>query len=254
MEDNKTTWMNSTTEHQLGHKTIREFEQKPVPKEIVTLLFDVARRTASSNGMQQYSIIHVTDQAIKDEIAKVAGQEYIKRTPELFIFIVDQFRNASIAKAKQVEVHHGKDMDRFFQGFTDACLAAQNMVNAAESFGLGTMYLGSILNDSERICELLHLPELTFPVVGLAVGYPGQAPQLKPRMASHLKVFENTYQPLEDYLEAVKDYDEEMQNYYDLRMGNQRMDSFSEQVAAKYQMFMEKRQGLLKVIEKQGFR
>ena len=57
---------------------------------------------------------------------------------------------------------------------------AQNLVTAAESVVLGTVYLGSILNDSEKICELLKLPELTFPVIGLGIGYPNQNPQLKP--------------------------------------------------------------------------
>lgn len=70
---------------------------------------------------------------------------------------------------------------------------AQNVVTAAESLGLGTVYLGSILNDSERICEILNLPELTFPVIGLGIGYPNQKPQLKPRMDMRLRVFENSY-------------------------------------------------------------
>ena len=48
---------------------------------------------------------------------------------------------------------------------------AQNVVVAAESLGIGTVYLGSILNDIEKLCELLKLPKYTFPVVGLALGY-----------------------------------------------------------------------------------
>lgn len=41
-------------------------------------------------------------------------------------------------------------MDNFFSSFTDACLMAQNIVNGAEAMDLGAVYLGSILNDSEK--------------------------------------------------------------------------------------------------------
>ena len=93
-------------------------------------------------------------------------------------------------------------MDRFFSGFTDACIMTQNVVNAAESMDLGTNYLGSILNDPMEICKILNLPKLTFPVVGLGIGYPNQKPQIKPKMDMKFRVFEDEYKPLKNYLEA----------------------------------------------------
>jgi hypothetical protein len=170
------------------------------------------------------------------------------------IFVVDQFRNNRIAKEKGAETENAADMDRFFQGFTDACLALQNVANAAEAMGLGVMYLGSILNDSARICELLKLPELTFPVLGLGIGYPNQNPQLKPRFENRLRVFENSYRVFDSYLEEIKEYDREMTTYYDLRNANRRVDSFSDQVVAKLNVAMPNRQGILEVIRRQGFK
>ena len=61
-------------------------------------------------------------------------------------------------------------------------IAAQNVVVAAESLGMGTVYLGSILNDNAKLSELLKLPKYVYPAVGLAVGWPDQEPQLKPRL------------------------------------------------------------------------
>lgn len=144
-------------------------------------------------------------------------------------------------------------MDRFFSAYTDACITAQNMVNAAESIELGTVFLGSILNDSEKICELLNLPRLTYPVVGLGFGYPNENPQLKPRMDMKLRLFENSYNKYNNYLEEIKEYDEEMQTYYDLRDVNKRIDSFSEQVVSRLSHETPKRQEMLHVIKKQGF-
>lgn len=245
--------MNDTIKSQLEHRTIREFEDRPVPEEILNQLIQVACRTATSNGMQACSVIRITDQAIKDELADICKQEYVARMPEVWIFIADQYRNGQIAKEKNCHEESVRDMDRFFQAFTDACLMAQNVVTAAESIGLGTVYLGSILNDSKRVIELLNLPKLTFPALGLGFGYPNQNPQLKPRMDMKLRMFENGYRCFEDYLDLIKEYDEIMQTYYDLRQANRRVDSFSDQVVTKLKNVNPVRQKIVNVIVGQGF-
>lgn len=245
--------INETIQKQLEHRTIREFQKKDVPREIFEALMEVARRTATSTGMQASSIIRITDPEIRNKIAEVCNQEYVARVPELLIFIVDQYRNNQIAIEKNCLEETPKDMDRFFQSFTDACLMAQNVVTAAESLGLGIVYFGSILNDSEKICEILKLPELTFPVLGLGIGYPNQNPQLKPRMEMKLRVFENAYATFESYLDKIKEYDEEMRAYYDLKDPGRPVDSFSDQVVSRFKQSNPKRQEILNVIRKQGF-
>lgn len=245
--------MNETIRTQLEHRTIREFKDQKIPHQIFEQLLEVARRTATSTGMQASSIIRVTNPDMKKKIAEICNQEYVARVTELLIFIVDQYRNNQIAKEKNCFVETAGDMDRFFAAFTDACIMAQNIVIAAESMGLGTVYLGSILNDSERICELLKLPKLTFPVIGLGLGYPNQNPQIKPRMEMKLRYFENTYKVFESYLDQVEEYDKEMRTYYDLREPGKRADSFSNQVVTRLNQRIPKRQEILNVIRKQGF-
>jgi nitroreductase len=245
--------VNETIRKQLDHRTIREFTEDPIPKEIVDQLFQVARRTASSTGMQASSIIRVNDPEKKKAIAKVCRQEYVARAPELWIFIVDLYRNSRIAKEKNCFAESIRDMDRFFSGFTDACIMTQNVVNAAESMDLGTNYLGSILNDPMEICKILNLPKLTFPVVGLGIGYPNQKPQIKPKMDMKFRVFEDEYKPLKNYLEAFKDYDQEMHTYYDLRDANRRVDCFTDQVVKGLVNVIPKRQEILNFVIEQGF-
>ena len=245
--------MNNMINKQLNHRTIREFKDKEIPSEILNTLLDVAQRTATSTGMQLSSIIRVTDPNLKQEISKICNQEYVARAPELLIFIVDAYRNHQIALEQGFDSKTSGDMDRFFQGFTDASLAAQNVVNAAESMDLGTVYLGSILNDPWKIIELLDLPRYTFPVVGMGLGYPNQEPQLKPRMDMELRVFENKYMKLDNYLEAIEDYDKEMQTYYDLREANKPLDKFSLQVVGRIKNIITKRQQIVNAIVDQGF-
>ncbi|MGI6278982.1 MAG: NADPH-dependent oxidoreductase [Acutalibacteraceae bacterium] len=245
--------MNETIKTQLSHRTIREFKDEKVPSEVFELLMEVARRTATSTGMQAASIIRITDKDLKSKIAEICNQEYVARAPELLIFVADQFRCGQIAKEKDGFEDTVKDMDHFLAAFTDACIMAQNIVVAAESMGLGAVYLGSILNDSQKICELLKLPQLTFPVVGLGLGYPNQNPQLKPRMDMKLRLFENSYTVFENYLDEIKDYDKEMNTYYDLRHPDNPVPSFSDQVVELLKRLLPKRQEVMKVVLRQGF-
>jgi len=244
---------NSMIQKQLNHRTIREFKNEGITTEVFEQLIEVARRTPTANGMQASTIIRVTDPEKKKEIAAVCKQEYVARAPELLIFVADQYRNYKIAEGKDCNEPSARDMDRFFSAFTDACLTAQNIVNAAESIDLGVVFLGSVLNDAEKIIEILDLPELTMPVVGLGLGYPNQNPQLKPRMNMDLRLFENTYKQFDDYMEEVKEYDQEMQTYYDLRNANKRVDCFSDQVVTKLKNLIPKRSEMLNIMRKQGF-
>ncbi|WP_242961510.1 NADPH-dependent oxidoreductase [Peptostreptococcus faecalis] len=242
-----------TIKKQLEHRTIREFKDTPIDKDIVRQLLEVANRTSTSVGMQSYSIIRITDPQKKGKIAEICGQKYVNRLPEFWIFVVDAFRNAKIAAEQNFYPESRNDMDRFFQGFTDASLAAQNVMVAVESLDMGGCFFGSILNDSQQIIEILNLPEYTFPVLGIGFGYPNQNPQLKPRMGLDLKVFENEYKVEDSYLESIKDYDLEMQEYYDLRDSNRRVDSFSKQVISRLTNTIENRLKIINTIRRQGF-
>ena len=127
----------------------------------------------------------------------------------------------------------------------------QNVVNAAESMDLDKL-LRSILNDLWRFVKS-SFPKLTFPVVGLGIGYPNQKPQIKPKMNMKFRVFEDKYQPLENYLEEFKEYDQEMQTYYDLRDANRRVDCFTDQVVKGLVNVIPKRQEILNFVIEQGF-
>lgn len=219
----------------LNHRTIREFKSSPMPPQQLSILLDIAKRTATSMGLQSFSIIRIVNPELKAAIAEVCNQEYVARVPELFIFIVDAYRNSRIAREQGITSDIERDSDRFFQGWTDAAIAAQNMVAAAELGGFGTVFFGSILNNVPKMIELLKLPELTFPVVGVGIGVPNQKPQLKPRMPREANVFDDSYTVFDSYLELLEDYDEEMEQYYDMRDTNRRVDSFTKQVAGKRQ-------------------
>jgi len=243
----------NTIEKILDHRSIREFKNEPFPQKDVEILMEVARRTATSSGLQASSIIRVSDPELKKKIAEICHQEYIGRIPLLLIFLVDQYRNNEIALEQGIISDGAAGMDSFFQSFTDASIMAQNVVNAAEALNYGTFYIGSIHNDPTAMCALLNLPKLVFPVVGLGIGVPNQNPDLKPRMAMSMRVFDDTYKTFDNTVALLKDYDQEMQTYYDLRDTNRRLDSFTLQVAKRINAHNPTRQELLNVVRDQGF-
>ena len=245
--------MNETIRIQLNHRSIRAFKEQDLTKEEVELLVDVARHTATSKFMQAYSIISITYPTLKAAFAAISKQPYVEKNGHLFLFVVDYHRNVQLTKAQDRPAKLQGTADYFIAGLTDATIAAQNMVVAAESLGMGTVFLGSLHNDAQQIIDLLGLPEYTFPAVGLAVGWPNQEPQLKPRLPKEIIHMENHYQVLENPLKEIEAYDEEITSYYDTRDLNHRVDRFSKQVADKMETLPPKRLALLEVIQQQGF-
>ena len=245
--------MNETIKTQLNHRSIRAFQEQELTKEEVELLVDVARHTATSKFMQTYSIISITDSTLKAAFSAISKQPYVENNGHLFLFVVDYHSNVQLTKAQDRPAKLQETADYFIAGLTDATIAAQNMVVAAESLGMGTVFLGSLHNDAQQIIDLLGLPEYTFPAVGLAVGWPNQEPQLKPRLPKEVMHMENHYQVLENPLKEIEAYDEEITSYYDTRDLNHRVDRFSKQVADKMETLSPKRLALLEVIQQQGF-
>lgn len=245
--------MNPMIERQVDHRSIRFFLDKPVPEEMNQAIYHVINRTSTSVGIQSYSVIRLTDPMKKAKLAEIAKQAYIKDMPEILIFLVDGYRNYQIAKGLGYDEDQAKNGDRFIQGMTDAILCAQNAMNAIESLDLGAVFMGSILNDPQALVDLLELPPLTMPILGLGYGYPNDQPELKPRMSMDVKLGMNAYPHQEDYLTALKDYDQEMTHYYDTRFKNKRSDTFTNQVKAQLSKDKLKRDDYFEVAKRQGF-
>ena len=243
---------NETIQHQLNHRSIRAFKAQSLSPEDRHTLLEVARQTSTSNFFQQFSILHITDETKQQAIREITNQPYVGSNGDLFIFVADLYRNQQIRQQKGEDDGRLHTTEVFFQAMQDATLAIQNMLVAAESMGLGAVLLGSINNQPKRLVQILELPKMTFPVLGIQIGVPDQAPQLKPRLPLDQIVFENGY-PHEFSIDQLADYDEVVQTYYDLRNANQRIDSFTNQIAGdKLADKYLQRDEILEVLHAQG--
>lgn len=220
---------NSTIATQMAHRTIRAFTSEPLAPEVVDTLLDVARHSATSGFQQQLTIIRVLDPAVREEVHAASGQPYVGGSHgELLVFVVDLYRNALIRQRAGADLEPLERTNLFLAGMEDAVIAAQNVVVAAESLGLGTVYLGSVLGDPRRLVRALRLPERTFPVLGLLVGHPDQEPQYKPRLPRAVTCAVDSYPELDEAV--LEEYDARVEEYYDLRDANRRVDAWTTQI------------------------
>lgn len=213
---------NATIEALLGRRSIRKFKDEAIDDDTRATLETVAQHAASSQFLNDWSAIRITDPATKAKLAEFGHQPYIATAPLLYVFVIDEHRNARIAERKGIDPasdeFHLKYSYRFTQAQNDAVLALHAMETAAYSLGLGCVILGSLLNNIPGLIDVLNLPEYTYPVLGLAIGKPDQNPTVKPRMPRTMQFFENTYPADADgVLDQLPAFDEEVHRYYDLR-------------------------------------
>ena len=134
-------------------------------------------------------------------------------------------------------------------GCVDTALLAQNALVAAESLGLGGVYIGGLRNNIDAVTELLKLPQHVLPLFGLCLGWPDDNPEVKPRMPSAMLVHENHYQPLDETVLA--EYDEQIAQYYLSRGSNTRRDTWSDHI--RRTIVKESRPFILEYLHKQGW-
>jgi FMN reductase (NADPH) len=163
------------------HRSIRRFEDQALSKETKEALLECAIRAPTTAMGEFYSIIEIKDPKLRQQLYEVCGKQAAVQQGSFFVFAVDLHRSQQWAQ------HLGVDCT--LEGYTalvfgtiDMTLAAQNMVLAAESLDLGTVYIGMVGHRASEVGELLGLPSDVIPVLGLVVGHPAEDPALRPRI------------------------------------------------------------------------
>ena len=197
----------------LAHRSIRKFTAQSIAPEILETLIDAGRMASTSNNLQCVSIIRITDPAIRAGIRQAASDmAYVTDCAEFLLFCMDFYKAKSVFPEAQVDWTEVSVI-----GAMDTGIMAQNVLLAAESLGLGGVFIGALRNDIEAVAEWVDLPEYCVPLVGLCLGYPDQDPPPKPRLPRDLMFFENRYVAPDKNL--VAQYDAELRDYYLARSG-----------------------------------
>ncbi len=219
--------MNSTIETILGHRSIRKYTEQPVEPHHLQAIIQAGLAASSSSLLQVVSIVRVTDNDKRKLLAQYAGnQAYVENAAEFLVFCIDYQRHALINPEVQADF-----TELTLIGAVDAGIMAQNCLLAAESLGLGGVYIGGLRNNAQQVDDLLCLPKNTAILFGLCLGHPDQEPEVKPRLPAHVIMHENQYQPLN--LDDINNYDHSMQSYYANRSSNQKQSSWSQEITRK---------------------
>lgn len=180
----------------LAHRSVRSYKPDPLPEGTLETLVAAAQSAATSSNLQTWSVIAVADPVRKARLAEVTNnQKHVLEAPLLLVWLADLDRLGRLGAEKAHAVEALDYLETLFVGIIDAALAAQNAVLAAESLGLGTVYIGALRNDPERVAAELKLPPKVLPVFGLCVGVP--APEvitgIKPRLPQELVLHREHY-------------------------------------------------------------
>ena len=192
--------MNQTLRELFDRKSVRVFEDRAISADDKALILEAAAMAPTAGNQQLYTIIDVTDQAIKAALVDTCDhQPFIATAKMVLVFCADcrKWYDAFIAAGCEPRTPGAGDL---LLAVSDANIAAQNAVTAAESLGIGSCYIGDIMENAEQQRELLHLPKYVFPAAMLVFGYPTQQQKEreKPRRAAmkHV-VHENAYRTMD---------------------------------------------------------
>jgi nitroreductase len=187
---------NQVLETIINHRSVRGFRHDALAEGTLELLIAAAQSASTSSNLQVWSVVAVEDPEHKDRLATLASnQQFIRDAPLLLVWLADLARLNGIAADRQLQVEGTQFTEAFILGIVDATLAAQSALIAAESLGLGAVYIGAMRNHPEKVAAELGLPPGVFAVFGMSVGWPdpAKATGIKPRLPQGVVLHRETY-------------------------------------------------------------
>ncbi len=200
--------MNETLQTLQHRRSVRAFSDMALTEEEVSLIKEATLRAPTAGNMALYSVIEVHDQTKREQLAKLCdNQPMIAKAPLVWVFLADIQKwvnyfmlGGSREKGEKEELATWRDpgLGDLHLCMQDAIIAAQNSVVAAESLGIGSCYIGDVIENFEQVRDLLQLDQYTIPACMLIFGKPKNEPMGKqtPRCPQEAVFMQDTYQSL----------------------------------------------------------
>lgn len=237
----------------LERRSIRRYERDDIPDASMSFIYEAIRNTPTSYNGQQFSVIDIDDQTVKEQLYAITGQKQIKTCKHFFVFCADYHKIWKLAERKGLEIPPFQHtMDGIMVGIIDAALAMQNAVTAAISCGLGCCCIGYARTaEPFKIAELLGLPKGVFVVCGLAIGVPREMPDMKPKQPIGAVIHRNRYDDSDALSDAMVEYDKTIIQYNQTRSGTKTDNDWCSHILDYYAEALSYR--ILEYLKKQGF-
>jgi len=221
---------NKVIETMLDHTSIRQFNQETISESDRQLILDCALRGATAGNMMYYSIISIQDPVTLKALSQSCDEQpFIETGQFALLFLVDNHkwhRYFELNEAYPDDVPSSKpQIADYMLGMQDAMIAAQNSVVAAESMGIGSCYIGDIMENKQFHQRLFNLPDYVMPATLIVFGRYDNKPKLRPRFDKKHVVFDEQYPTLSDedirgiFREREKKTENFAQTFYKRKMG-----------------------------------
>lgn len=211
-------------EHLLSHRSVRAFLPDPVDDDQLTAIIAAAQSASSSSNLQVWSVVAVRAPERRAKLAELAaGQAQVAEAPLQLVWIADLARLERLTKMTDRPDGALDYLEAFLMGAIDAALAAQNAAAAAESVGLGVVFIGSMRDRPQEVAELLGLPPKTAAVFGMCLGKPDPArpTSIKPRLPQSVVLHHERYS-LDAQTPGIETYNNAMARFYEQQNMNVR--------------------------------
>ena len=202
----------------MKRRSVRNFKDQEIPEGIIAELLDAANNAPSGGNIQPISVILVQEAEARKELARMVGEQpWVRNAPLSMIFCIDFFRIKRWASMFETDFKGEKAFLQFLIAYADLMCAAQNVVILAQAHGLGSVYIGTILDVIDRARKYFAIPEYVLPMMVLSIGYPKSVPKRVPKLKRQVithrekynrstddeikKTFEDKYGNFEDTLE-----------------------------------------------------
>jgi Nitroreductase len=219
--------MNETINTMKNHVSVRKFTDEKIPASDLREILEAGQMASTWKNFQSYSIIVVESQEQKQALYDIHPQKSILESAVFLVMVGDLNRADKAFELYDNETIHPSGVENLLISSVDAALCGQNILLAAESLGYGGVMVGLIREDSEKISDLLKLPDYTYPVFGIALGQPAKKNKVKPRLDLWKIAFKDEYQ--EANIEDIQDYDRIQDEF-----SNHRLNKWSERIVEQW--------------------
>ncbi len=198
-ENQDSNYQNVTIKTIYERASCRVFSDKEIPAKVLDQILEAGARAPSAGNFQPYSIIKVQSNQTKQELSKLCGNQiWISKAPIDLLFCLDWHRVERMAKLHHAPFTATNSFRHFWASLHDTIICAQNICIAAESLGLGSVYIGNTFECFRELRSIFELPKGVLPVILLCMGYPKTKPRQKKKLGINIIVHDEKYRKPED--------------------------------------------------------
>lgn len=208
----KKEYQNETMKLLYERASCRSFQDKDIEEDLLNEVIDAGLHGATGGNLQPYSIIKITSKETKKRLVEECEmQKIVANAPVNLLFCIDWRRLGRWAEACNAPFTATKSYRHFWIALQDTVICAQNICTAADSVGLGSVYIGTVESCFMELKSICNIPEGVFPVVLLSLGYPTKYPAPRNKLGVEALVHNEQYQDL-DIEELVRLHDEKYEH------------------------------------------